>query len=74
VSFEQHQYNIPVVALTSPLRKGPGQICQLPCRRIRNHPLVPATIPIYRFLYDVKNGPLVQVPEATEIGVAAEAA
>jgi len=56
------------------LRKGPGQICQLPCRRIRNHPLVPATIPIYGFLYDVKNGPLVQVPEATEIGVAAEAA
>ena len=28
MSFEQY----PVVAFTSPLRKGPGQICQLPCR------------------------------------------
>jgi carbonic anhydrase len=40
-------------------------------RRIRTHPLVPATIPIYGYLFDVKNGALVEVPEATEIGVAA---
>jgi carbonic anhydrase len=43
-------------------------------RRIRNHPLVPPTIPIYGYLYDVKNGALVQVPEATEIGRAAKTA
>ena len=43
-------------------------------RRIRTHPLVPATIPIYGYLYHVKNDALVEVPEATEIGVAAEPA
>jgi carbonic anhydrase len=34
-------------------------------RRIRNHPLVPSTISIYGYLYDVKSGALVEVPEAT---------
>jgi carbonic anhydrase len=29
--------------------------------RIRNHPLVPATIPIYGYIYDVKTGRLVEV-------------
>lgn len=38
--------------------------------RIRNHPLVPATIPIYGYIYDVKTGRLVEVPEATAAGVA----
>jgi carbonic anhydrase len=37
-------------------------------RRIRAHPLVPPTIPIYGYLYDVKTGALLEVPEATEIG------
>lgn len=37
-------------------------------KRIRNHPLVPATIPIYGFIYDVKTGKLLEVPHATEIG------
>jgi carbonic anhydrase len=37
-------------------------------KRLRNHPLVPKRIPIYGFLYDVKTGKLVAVPEATEIG------
>jgi carbonic anhydrase len=36
--------------------------------RIRSHPLVPATIPIYGFLYDVKTGRLVEVPDATAAG------
>jgi carbonic anhydrase len=36
--------------------------------RIRNHPLVPATIPIYGYIYDVKTGRLVEVPEATKAG------
>ena len=34
-------------------------------RRLRSHPLVPATIPIHGYLYDVKTGRLVEVPEAT---------
>ena len=36
--------------------------------RVRNHPLVPKTIPIYGFVYDVKTGRLIEVPEATKIG------
>jgi len=36
--------------------------------RIRSHPLVPANIPIYGYVYDVKTGRLVHVPKATEIG------
>jgi len=39
--------------------------------RIRSHPLVPADIPIYGYIYDVKTGRLVEVPEATAIGRAA---
>jgi len=39
-------------------------------QRIRNHPLVPTTIPIYGFIYDVKTGKLIEVPKATEIGKA----
>lgn len=37
-------------------------------RRIRNHPLVPADIPVYGFVYDVRTGRLVEVPEATREG------
>jgi len=36
--------------------------------RIRNHPLVPSDIPIYGYIYDVKSGRLVEVPEATAVG------
>ena len=39
-------------------------------RRIRSHPLVPADIPIYGYVYDVATGRLVEVPEATKIGKA----
>lgn len=39
-------------------------------RRIRNHPLVPKNIPIYGYIYDVKSGKLVEVPEATAAGKA----
>ena len=39
-------------------------------RRIRNHPLVPKGIPIYGYIYDVKTGKLVEVPEAKEAGKA----
>jgi len=37
-------------------------------RRIREHPLVPRNIPIYGYVYDVKTGRLVEVPEATTAG------
>jgi carbonic anhydrase len=36
--------------------------------RIRNHVLVPKYIPIYGFIYDVKTGKLVEVPEAMKAG------
>ncbi|MCC6617357.1 MAG: carbonic anhydrase [Anaerolineae bacterium] len=36
--------------------------------RIRNHPLVPKHIPIYGYIFDVKSGRLIEVPQATEAG------
>ncbi len=39
--------------------------------RIRNHPLVPARIPIHGYIYDCKTGKLNEVPEATAAGRAA---
>ena len=41
-------------------------------RRIRTHALVPQTIPIYGYVYDVKSGRLVEIPEATEVGRAVQ--
>ena len=34
--------------------------------RIRAHPLVPADVPIYGYIYEVKSGRLIEVPEAME--------
>ena len=39
-------------------------------RRIRLHPLVSGSIPIYGYIYDVKTGRVIEVPEATKIGKA----
>ena len=39
--------------------------------RIRNHPLVPKSIPIYGFVYDVRSGKLIEVQGATALGKAA---
>jgi carbonic anhydrase len=39
--------------------------------RIRQHPLVPARIPVYGYIYDVTTGRLVEVPDATVAGQAA---
>ena len=39
--------------------------------RIRQHPLVPADIAVYGYIYDVKSGKLIEVPQATEVGKAA---
>jgi carbonic anhydrase len=36
--------------------------------RVRKHPLVPKSIPIYGYIYDVKTGKLVEVEEATQAG------
>jgi carbonic anhydrase len=36
--------------------------------RIRHHPLVPRDIPIYGFIYDVRSGRLVEVPQASKAG------
>jgi carbonic anhydrase len=38
--------------------------------RIRRHPLVPAAIPIYGYIYDVTTGTLKEVTEATAAGTA----
>ena len=37
-------------------------------KAIRNHPLVPADVPIYGFIFDVISGQLIPVPKATKIG------
>ena len=42
--------------------------------RIRTHALVPASIPIYGYVYDVKSGRLIEVPEATKAGQVRHAA
>jgi carbonic anhydrase len=36
--------------------------------RIKNHPLVPSYIPVYGYIYDVKSGKLIEIPEATLVG------
>jgi carbonic anhydrase len=38
--------------------------------RIRNHPLVPRSIPVYGYVYDVKSGRLLEIEEATAAGKA----
>lgn len=37
-------------------------------KRIKAHPLVPARIPVYGYIYDVRSGRLLEVPGATEAG------
>ena len=37
-------------------------------QRIRQHPLVPARIPIFGYIYDCKTGKLIEIPEATAAG------
>jgi carbonic anhydrase len=40
--------------------------------RIRTSPLVPETIPVYGFLYDVRSGRLIEIEEASREGAALE--
>jgi len=37
-------------------------------QRIRSHPLVPGSIPVYGYIFDVKTGRLLEVKKATEAG------
>lgn len=37
-------------------------------KRIRNHPLVSKSVAIYGFIFDVKSGKIIEVPEATAAG------
>jgi carbonic anhydrase len=39
-------------------------------QRIRSHPLVPSSVALYGYIYDVKNGRLIEVPKAIEVGKA----
>jgi carbonic anhydrase len=39
-------------------------------QRIKDHPLVLKDIPVYGYIYDVKSGKLIEVPDATTIGKA----
>lgn len=39
-------------------------------QRIKAHSLVPSDIPVYGYIYDVKSGRLIEVPEATAAGKA----
>jgi carbonic anhydrase len=39
-------------------------------RHVRSHPLIPAGIPVYGYVYDVRSGRLIEVPEATKVGAA----
>ena len=41
--------------------------------RIRNHPLVNKSIPVHGYIYDVRSGRLVEVPEASQVGGVAAA-
>ncbi len=38
--------------------------------RIKSHALVPSSIPVYGYIYDVSTGSLIEVPEATKAGQA----
>jgi carbonic anhydrase len=38
--------------------------------RIRNHPLVPKSIPVYGFIYEVQSGRLLEVEAAKSAGAA----
>jgi carbonic anhydrase len=48
-----------------------GQSVVEDVQRIRSHPLVNPSIPIFGYIYDVRSGKLIEVPEATAAGKAA---
>jgi carbonic anhydrase len=40
-------------------------------QRVRNHPLVPKSIPVYGYIYDVKSGKLIEVEGAKSVAASA---
>jgi carbonic anhydrase len=50
--------------------KDPKQAVLDDVARIKTHPLVPKTIPVHGFIFDVKTGKLVEVEEAKTVGAA----
>jgi carbonic anhydrase len=48
--------------------KDPAAAVVTDVKRIRHHPLIPQRIPIYGYVYNVRTGKLIEVPEATRIG------
>jgi carbonic anhydrase len=67
------------VKISVPSAREGGQVHKLALRdqeqsvaadvaRIRNHPLVPADVPIYGYIYHVETGRFVAVPNASESG------
>ena len=53
--------------------KDPRQAVLDDVTRIRNHPLIPKSIPVYGYIYDVKSGKLLEVEGAKGLGAAAAA-
>jgi carbonic anhydrase len=51
--------------------KDPKQAVLDDVARIRNHPLIPKTIPVYGYIYDVKSGALIEVEGAKSLGASA---
>jgi carbonic anhydrase len=51
--------------------KDPKQAVLDDVARIRNHPLIPKTIPVYGYIYDVRSGNLVEVEGAKSLGTSA---
>jgi carbonic anhydrase len=51
--------------------RDPQQAVIADVARIRNHPLIPRSIPIYGFVYDVRSGKLTEVEGASAAGKAA---
>jgi carbonic anhydrase len=51
--------------------KDPKQAVLDDVARIRNHPLIPKTIPVYGYIYDVKSGALIEVEGAKALGASA---
>ena len=54
--------------------KDPRQAVLDDVAQIRNHPLIPKSIPVYGYIYDVRSGKLIEVEGAKALGAAAAAA
>jgi len=54
--------------------KDPRQAVLDDVAQIRNHPLIPKSIPVHGYIYDVRSGKLIEVEGAKALGAAAAAA